>query len=246
MLTQFIRLILFSSFSQKPLLRCRTPTPLSATSKVDRGKSSRKIPHTVCASPKLRSGNPHAFFLRPCMEKPDVFFGTRRRRSRCLLARSLLRNTSRREKHHKRSIDRSNVEKESKRQLSLLRSYSRKKGNDEVLDRAPVPRRSVHLERLAGNLTVLTAEETSCSKIIRSLRVGQNWQMGSGKSDRLQQNRTFSTLFCVWEEARCGKLQEPLMAGGWKIAKEADHTLQKTSTQNSSIANSTSTGFTTA
>ena len=69
-------------------------------------------------------------------------------------------------------------------------------------------------------------------------------KLGNCKSDRLSlgkapSKRSFSPTL-LSRNSRCGKLQDLFKTSKWKIAKKADQTHQKTSTLNSSIANSRS------
>ena len=140
-------------------------------------------------------------------------------------------------KRHKESLYRSSVDKLRKESSLFPRSHSRKR-------RRWGPQWSTSPQTLSSSWTplpearwFLTAEGHFLFEddYFESFTTGN---MGNGESDRLNlgkdpssKKRTFSpTLFGVWEEARCGKLQINLKAGGQTIAKKADQAPQEATT----------------
>ena len=193
-------------------------------------------------------GKPHArtnWFLKRCFGKHNAFCGTTRRRIRHLLARNLSPN-----KHERTSIAKeAHVEvvwKSFGKQFFATISLQEKVTMRSAMEHK-YPDVQFIVDALARGSVVLTAEEDLLpgEDNFKSFKTGTRAMVSPRHSVLANIHEAeayiFPTLFRVWEEARCGILQEMLKASGWTTVKKTDQTLEKAPTRNSSIANSMST-----
>ena len=201
-------------FLSKLLSRRHTPTVLSATFTVSRGKRRRTIPHTEYAPlgenpTQEQTGSPSSAWKTLCV------FRNLKAQNPTLVGKKFVVKQSSKEKTSQRKLIPKQCGKASERQLPFPLSRT----SNQTFSSSWTPLSNAWWFRTAQGDLLLEDDHFESFKTRRRGMVSretQSWQR------TIKQKLSFSPTLClgVWEEARCGKLQEILKTRGWENLQE--------------------------
>ena len=156
-------------FLKRPFSRCRTPTAPSATSNMGCGKETGRF--FFRSTLRLRKPNATTKGTQAPIGETQCVLRNKESQNPTLCCKKFVKDQTSKGTASQKKLLSKQCGNASERQLSLPRSHSIKKSDDEVRDGAQVPERSVHPRRPFQNPGGFNHRgEISFSKMITSSR----------------------------------------------------------------------------